>query len=190
MVLAIALSGLILAAALLPLTQIMVAYQDAELDGQTMQAQRAAVTRAEQIGNSIWRDPNAPAGHAGLQTAIVTQLQVGDWQFRGSGTRIEQQRLAEGWATIAQPVQSFGFQYVLSDGTCTAAPDAGELAEVIAVKVGWSDSASGLQYAGTSIPPDSSFMAGLVELDRPGTGTPYHRSDYERHVTLTLGSWP
>ena len=190
MVLAIALSALIVASALLPLTQVVVQYQEAELDSQTMQAQGAAAVRAAQIANAIWRDPNAPASLADLQTASATQLQVGDWRIRVDGTRVEQQHESEGWATIAEPVQDFSFQYVLNTGTSTAAPTADELAGVIAVKVGWSDVTSGLQYGGTLVPPDCAFTGGVVTLSAPSTGKAYKRADYEQHVTLTLGTWP
>jgi len=190
MVLAIALSGLILASAILPTTQVMVAYQDAELEGRTMLAQTAAAVRAEQLVGAIWRDPNAPDGHATLQAALASQLQVGAWQLRASGNRLEQQRSTGGWAPIAQPVQGFSFQYLLDSGTWTAAPAAGELADVIAIRFAWSDPDSGLPYGGLVVTPDCSFAAGTISLETPSVSNPYRRTDYTRTMTLSLGRWP
>ncbi len=190
MVFAIALSGVILASAIIPTTQVMIAYQDAELDGQIMLMQSAAAVRAQQVANAVWRDPNAPDGHATLQSATAGQLQVGDWQLRAANGRLEQQRQATGWKTIAEPVQSFAFAYLLTSGVWTAAPAAGELGSVIVVRCGWNDSRSGLSYGATAVVPDRCFSAGVLSLERPSTGTAYRRADYERHSTLTLGTWP
>jgi hypothetical protein len=183
-------SGLILASAIIPTTQVMVAYQDAELNGQTMLAQTAATVRAEQLIGAVWRDPNAPDGHATLQAATASQLQVGDWQLRASGNRLEQQRSAGGWTPLAQPVQGFSFQYLLDDGTWTAAPAAGQFADVIVIRFTWTDADSGLPYGGLVVTPDCSFAAGGIDLETPSIGTPYRRADYTRTMTLSLGTWP
>ena len=122
MVLAIALSGLIFASALIPTTQSMVAYQEAELDLQSMTAQTLALARAEQLAGAIWRDPNAPPDGAGLSAAAADQMQVGTWGLRQNGGHLEQQRQAAGWAVLAPAVQNFSFQYLLRSGVWTAAP--------------------------------------------------------------------
>lgn len=190
MVLAIALSGLILASAILPTMQVMVAYQDAELNGQTMLAQSAAAVRAEQLAGAVWRDPNAPDGHATLQTASASLLQVGDWQLRTSGDQVQQRRSTGSWAPVAEPVQGFTFQYLLDDGTWTAAPAAGQLADVIAIRFSWSDSDSGLPYGGLVVTPDCTFAAGTISLETPSVSNPYRRTDYTQTMRLSLGTWP
>jgi hypothetical protein len=188
MVLAIALSGLIFASALIPTTQSMVAYQEAELDLQSMTAQTLALARAEQLAGAIWRDPNAPPDGAGLSAAAADQMQVGTWGLRQNGGHLEQQRQAAGWAVLAPAVQNFSFQYLLRSGVWTAAPAPADRANVLAIRYGWTDPASGLPYAGGFVAPDHAFAAGLISLQRPGLSTPYHRADYARQMTLTRGS--
>ncbi len=191
MVLAIALSGLILASAIIPTTQVIVTYQEAELDGQTMLAQSAAALRAATLVNSIWRDPNAPDGHAALETAKDDSLRVGDWRLRAKSGRLEQRGEPGDWATLATPVSAFSLQYLLGSGTWTSAPhdddDDGDY--VIAIRFNWNDPDSGLAYGGVLVSPDCAFAAGLVNLPTPSTANPYRRADYTRSTTLSLGSW-
>jgi hypothetical protein len=189
MVLAIALSGLILASAILPTTQVIVTYQEAELDGQTMMAQSAAALRAATLVNSIWRDPNAPAGYAALQAANPNAFRVGDWQWRASGGRVEQRGQSGGWAVLATPVDAVSLQYLLGDGTWTSAPGGSRLSDVIAIRFNWTDPDCSLAYGGIRVPPDRSFAAGVVSLPTPSTTNPYRRADYTRSTTLPLGTW-
>jgi hypothetical protein len=190
MVLAIVLSGLIFASALIPTTQSLAAYEEAQLGLQNMTAQTLALTRAEQLVGAIWRDPNAPPDGANLQAAVADRLQVGTWELRQSGGRVEQQRQAAGWSPLATPVQSFSFQYLLRTGVWTAAPASGDLAKVLAVRYGWTDPTGGLPYGGLLVAPDHAFAAGLIALAAPDHSTTYHRADYARQITLTLGAWP
>ena len=190
MVMAIALSGLIFASALIPMTQIMVQYQEAQLDLRNTTAQTLAVTRAEQLVGAIWRDPNAPPDGADLLTGVANQIQVGNWWFRQSGTRLEQQRPGGGWSTLATPVKNFSFQYLMDDGTWTTAPDADDLDSVLALRYSWTDSGSGLPFGGGLVVPDRAFGGGGIDLAVPPTSQPYHRSDYARTITLPLGTWP
>lgn len=190
MVLAIALSGLIFASALIPTTQSMVAYQEAELDLQSTTAQMLALARAEQLTSAIWRDPNAPPDGAGLSAAAADEMQVGTWGFRQNGGRLEQQPQFAGWSALTGPVQNFSLQYLLRTGVWTAAPAPADRANVLAIRYGWIDPASGLPFAGEFVTPDHAFAAGLISLQRPSLSTPYRRADYARQMTLTLGNWP
>lgn len=189
-VLAIFLSGVIFASALIPTTQSMVAYQEAELNQQSMTAQMLALARVEQLAGAIWRDPNAPPDGAALTVAAASQLQVGTWEFRQSSSVLQQQRQAAGWSGLAGPVQNFSFQYLLRTGVWTATPAPADLANVLAVRCGWTDPAGGRPYGGVLVAPDHAFAAGLVSLAVPSHTTPYHRADYALQITLTLGSWP
>ena len=77
MVLAIALTGLIFASAIIPTTQIVADYQKAEVDLQARTRHAMAGLRFEQVAGTTWRDPNGPAGTAALHTAQRSQLQFG-----------------------------------------------------------------------------------------------------------------
>jgi len=189
MVLAIAIAGLIFAAAIIPTTQTVVAYQ--EVQAQTRQATRqgTAVVRPEQIAAVIWRDADAPENHDDLLKAQSNQLTVGDWELRLANKSFEQNRKSAGWAPIAEPVDSFAFQYLLSSGTWTSSVAKGQLGNVLALRFDWNDSDNGRKYGGLVVMPDQAFSSGLIELPQPDTSKPYKRKDYERTVNLSLGSW-
>jgi hypothetical protein len=189
MVLAIALTGLILASAVMPTVQTVVANQEAELDWQTMMTHSAAAIRAEQVAGMIWRDPNAPDGYFPLRAARVDQLQVGNWQLRADGTAIEQQAPSGSWTPIAGDVQGFGLQYLLNSGAWTSSPNAVELDKVIAIRFNWSQANHGLRYGGLLAVADREYSAGPLSLRTLGAGPAYRRSDYARHTTLSLGTW-
>jgi hypothetical protein len=190
MVLAIALSGLILASAILPTTQVMVTYQQAEWDWQTMLAHAAAALRVEQLLDAIWRDPNAPGGHAALGAAQAHQIQVGNWELRANGTQLQQQRQSGGWAQLVAPAQAFAFRYLLGSGEWKASVGTSKLGDVVAARFDWTDPDSGLPYGGVWVLPDHSFSAGLISVYPTSTAPPYYRSDYEQTMTLSLGTWP
>jgi hypothetical protein len=190
MVLAIALSGMIFASALIPVTQTLVKYQDAQLDVRNQTAQSLAVTRVEQLSSAVWRDPNAPTGGADLLTGESDQIQVGSWSLRINGSKLEQQPPAGSWATIATPVNNFAFDYLMDDGTWTDSPDADELDSVLALRYDWTDSGTGLPFGGGFVLPDHAFLGGVINLDPPVVSQPYHRSEYTRALSMPLGTWP
>jgi hypothetical protein len=189
MVLAITIAGLIFAAAIIPTTQTMVAYQEAEANVRTATSQATATVRAEQVAASIWRDADPPQDHDTLSTAQSSRMEVGDWELRKTADCFQQKWASTGWSPIAEPVQSFAFQYLLNDGSWAASATASELEDVLAVRFDWSDPDTGRTYGGLIVTPDHAFAAGLIELPQPDTSEPYSREDYERTVTLSLGSW-
>ena len=189
MVLAIALSGLIFASALIPTTQSMLTYQEGAVDLQNRSAQMLTLARAEQLAGAIWRDPNAPPDTANLQAAAAARLQIGSWELRQSGGRMEQRYRSGRWSTLASPVQKFSYQYLLRTGVWTTAPPAAQRANVLAVRYSWTDPASRLQYSGTLVAPDHAFAAGVVNLPMPDLTGRYQRSNYARRITLRLGNW-
>ncbi|MCK4342224.1 MAG: hypothetical protein KAY37_10940 [Phycisphaerae bacterium] len=189
MVLAIALTGIIFTAAIVPLIQAMVAFQEAELDLQTQTRQATATVRAEQLSAAIWRDADPPPNTALLQTARAKQLKVGDWELRAKAGRLVQKRKKGARSTLAEPVKAFSFQYCLNDGKWKSSASSGQLDQVLAIRCNWTDPASGLPFGGLVLAPDRAFSAGLIELPRPDTSKKYRRKDYERSLTLSLGSW-
>jgi len=189
MVLAICIAGLIFASAIIPTTQTAVAYQRAESAVRDSVWQVTAVVRAEQIAASIWRDAEPPAGHETLQTAAPAQLKIGDWELREDSGRLQQKRASTAWQSIAEPVQSFSFGYLLNSGSWTSSVSAAQLDDVLAVRFTWSDVERGRPYGGLIVAPDRAFGGGLIELPQPDTSQAYEREDYERKITLSLGSW-
>lgn len=189
MVMAIAICGLIFASAIIPTTQVIATYQATQTAAQAATAQTMAAVRPEQVGSSIWRDADPPTGHDALASALETQLQVGNWTLRQADTSFEQQWQAAGWTPLADPVETFAFGYLLTDGSWTASVSAGDLDDVIALKFAWNDADSGSAFFGMAVLPDRAFSAGQLELALPDTSDPYDRSDYEQTITLSLGSW-
>ena len=189
MVLAIAIAGLILAAAIIPTTETVVAYQQAEAELRQATSQATAAVRAEQVAANIWRDADPPTDHATLQRAWAGWLQVGGWELRQEEDRFEQKRDPTAWTPIAEPVQALSFQYLLNDGSWTTSVAEAQLDEVLAVRFDWGDPVSGREYGGLVLAPDRAFSTGLIQLPPPDTSEPYDREDYEQTVTLSLGSW-
>lgn len=189
MVLAISIAGLILAAAIIPTTETVVAYQQTEAELRQATSQATAAVRAEQVAANIWRDADPPESHATLQRAWASWLRVGDWELRQEEDQFKQKRGPTAWTPIAEPVQAFSFQYLLNDGSWTASVAEAQLAEVLAVRFDWSDSDSGRDYGGLVLAPDRAFSTGLIQLPPPDTSEPYDRENYEQTITLSLGSW-
>lgn len=189
MVLAISIAGLILAAAIIPTTESAVAYQKAEAELRQATSQAIAAVRAEQIAARIWRDAEPPADHATLQKAWAAWLQVGGWELRQDEDRFEQKSSSTTWTSIAEPVGSLSFQYLLNDGSWTTSVAEAQLGNVLALRFDWSDSDSGRDYGGLMLAPDHAFSIGLLQLPMPDISEPYDREDYEQTFTLSLGSW-
>jgi hypothetical protein len=189
MVLAIVIAGLIFASAIIPTTQTAVAYQEAEAKVREAACQVTATVRAEQVVGNIWRNDDPPANHDVLLTAQADQLEVGHWELRADSGQFEQNWNAGGWAPIAAPVQGLAFQYILNSGVWVSSVSGPALEDVLAVRFNWSDAGNGRKYGGVVVAPDHTFSGGVIELPQPDTSEPYSRHDYERELTLSLGSW-
>lgn len=189
MVLAIVIAGIIFASAIIPTTQMALAYQEAEAEVRQATSQATASIRPQQLVASIWRDASPPANHDTLVRAQASRLTVGNWDLRGSGGSCEQKWSAGGWTPIATPVASLSFEYLLNDGTWAPSVGSSSLGDVLAVRFAWNDPDNGRKYGGLIVAPDRSSSAGLIQLLQPDTSSTYQRSDYERTITFSLGSW-
>ena len=197
MVLAIAITGIIFVSAIVPTTQIMIAYQEAEAGVRGATAHAMAGVRVEQTAAAIWRDDDPPENHAKLAGLGNRLLEVGAWrlELRSRTDEIGQQH-SGGWASPWTPLTGSvqtrsGFtgmnRFLLNDGSWGPS---GAADDVLAVQWGWADPGNGRQYGGLMVAPDRQFSAGLIELPQPETSVKYDRDDYERTMTLSLGSWP
>ena len=135
MVLAIALAGLVFVGAIVPTTQSIVAYQEAEAELRFATAQASALVRAEQVAGSVWRDAEPPQGHAIPQAGQSGQLKVGDWSLRDQRGRFEQKGKKADWGVLAQPITRFSFRYQLADGSWQARVSRTELDGVLSTGV-------------------------------------------------------
>jgi hypothetical protein len=189
MVLAIAIAGLIFASAIIPTTQAVVAYQEAEARVRAATLQATAAVRAEQIAAAVWRDAAPPDDHDALQKAKAAELQVGDWALREQSQRLEQKRKSAAWTSIAEPVDSFTFTYLLTDGSWSASVPDAHLDDVLAIRFEWNNPDNGRPHSGLILVPDQAFSANLIDLPDPEVSNPYKREDYEQTVRLSLGSW-
>lgn len=190
MVLAISIAGLIFACALIPMTQTVVAYQEAELNQQRLADHTLAVVRAEQIAGSVWRNPNAPADTAPLLTATASRLRTGTWELRARAGNVEQRRHGGRWGQLASPAASFSFSYLLNNGAWVSALNTAQRDRVIAVRANWTDSADNVPCGGATVFPDRAFSAAVLNLAQPPTGGSYERADLEHNLTFSLGTWP
>jgi hypothetical protein len=190
MVLAIALAGMIFAAAIVPTSQTLVDYQKSEIDLRNLSAHGMATVRFEQVAGSIWRDPNGPLGSATLQAASASQLQTSAWDLSQSAGSWQQRYQAGAAATLLPAVSSFTYQYLLNTGAWTASPTATEHSRIVALRCNWTDPVSGLPLGSIAVLPDHRFAAGLLVLPQPATTQPYSRDNYRRSLTFSLGAWP
>jgi hypothetical protein len=190
MVLAIALAGLIFAAAIIPTSQTLVDYQKSEIDLRNLSAHGMATVRFEQVAGGIWRDPNGPPGGASLQAASATQLRTSFWDLSRSSGRWQQRYQGGTAATLLPAVSSFTYQYLLSTGAWITSPTASQRSKIVAVRCNWTDPVSGLPLSSLAVLPDHRFSAGLLVLPQPATTQPYSRDNYHRNHTFSLGAWP
>jgi hypothetical protein len=190
MVLAIALTGLIFASAIIPTTQIVADYQKAEVDLQARTRHAMAGLRFEQVAGTTWRDPNGPAGTAALQTAQRSQLQVGTSELREAGGALQQRIGGGSTATLVPSLTGFAYSYLLNNGTWAANPTAGQLGQIIALRASWTAPGSNTPFSTLVVAPDRRFGAGQLILPQPNTSQAYRRSNYVRNLTYTLGRWP
>jgi hypothetical protein len=190
MVLAIALTGMIFAAALLPTSQSLVDYQKSELDLRNLSAHGMATVRFEQVAGGIWRDPNGPPGAATLQAASANQLQTSYWELTASAGTWRQRYQAGAAATLLPAVSAFTYQYLLNTGAWTASPTAAQRSSIVAIRCTWTDPVSGLPLGSLAVLPDHRFSAGLLVLPQPDMSQAYSRDNYRRNLAFALGAWP
>lgn len=191
MVMAIAITGLVVTGMITTTAQTLVNYQEADADLRTRIAHESAGLRARQIANAIWRDAEPPTDHGGLNSAKVGELGVGDWVFRDSTNVLKQRWNAGPYAALTGTVQGFTFQYLLSDGTWLSQPlNPTQRNDVLALKFSWTDPGSGQTFGGWTVTPDRQFAQGSIGLPAPDTSGIYNRSDYEQTFSFSLGSWP
>lgn len=189
MVLAIALSGLILGSAIMPTISVMSDYERLQLDLRTTTAHALAAVRAEQIAGAIWRDPEPPAGLAPLGSAATNRLVVGDWTFTANSGRIEQACGNGPGAALTEAAAAFAGQYLRNDGTWTVNVPPGQLAGVVALRLGWREPDSNTPFSAVVVPLDTAFGAATLSLAAPQSSEPYNRAACERTVAFTIGSW-
>lgn len=189
MVLAIAIAGLIFAGAIIPTTNLAVAYQRGEALVRQATAESLAAVRVEQIFSTLWRDPQPPGGHGPLQAASRSRMRIGDWQVGRARDRLEQRRQGVPSGVIAEPVANVSFQYLLTDGSWVSQVRSARRDDVLALRFSWTDRATGRRYQGAALAPDRAFSGNLIELPEPDTGTPYRREDYMRTAHFSLESW-
>jgi hypothetical protein len=186
MVLAIALTGIVCLSAIVPTTQAIATYQAGETHQRQAAAHELAAVRIEQLANSVWRDPNGPAGGARLQFARGTQFEAGGCGVRLAGTRLE--TLSNGtWAQLAPAAGTLVFEYLGPDGLWTSTPSS--LGNVVALRASWVDTAGSRPRFVTIVFPDCAFTAGRLKVQPPSAGGAYDRASYQRALNLPLGSW-
>jgi hypothetical protein len=190
LVLAMMIAGLIIAAAILPMTQAAVAYQETELAVRTATAQAMATVRLSQVAESIWRDDDAPPGLDIVRRARPSELTVGDWSVRQHSGWLEQSLGNRGWARIAGPVSDVTFVYLLSDGSQASSVASSRLDDIVAIRYSWRDAETGRRRVGRIVAPDGQFAGGVIALPQPDLSGTYRRDDFERRVSVSLGSWP
>jgi hypothetical protein len=189
MVLAIALSGLILASAVIPTTQALMKYEAAQLDLRNMEAHALVLTRAEQLTGAIWRDANGPTGTGALAVGETGAWSVGWWAMRVNGDRLEQRFQSGTWGLLASPVQSVSAQFMLDTGVWTSNPPSDSVGEIIAMRFGWTAADSKQPHGGAYVTPDHALNHRLLWLAAPDHSKPYQRSDYACQIKLTVGAW-
>ena len=189
MVLAIAIAGFIFAAAIIPTTQTISAYQEGETDLRQATLQEHACVRPQQVIEKIWRDADPPDGYDVLSRALTTELTAGEWALRESGGRLEQNLAGVGWSPIADPVTDFAFSYLLKDGTWVNSVGISDYDNVVAVRYSWTDSAANRAYSGEVLLPDRCHSGGRIDLSSPDTTSAYNRADYTRKFSISLGEW-
>jgi hypothetical protein len=189
MVLAIAIAGIIFAAAIIPTTQTIAAYQAGEAEVRQAALQNRACVRPEQVIEKVWRDAAPPDGYDALGRAQAAELTIGAWALRESGGRFEQNRDGAGWSPIAEPVENLAFSYLGRSGIWVNSVDAADFDNVLAVRFNWTDAAAGRAYRGLGVLPDRCFAGGRIDLSPPDTSKAYQRADYTRKFSISLGEW-
>ncbi len=189
LVLAIALSAVVLGSAIGPLISALVGYQSTETELRARTAHSLAAARIEQVASTLWRDPNGPAGTATLQTATSSQLTVGTTSVR-SAARLEQSIGGSAWAPLTDSVTAFAGAYLLNDGAWYASVPSGQSARVVALRFNWREPASETVYAVICVPLDRAFSASQLSLLAPTNPPAYSRANYTRTVTFNVGNWP
>lgn len=188
MVAAIAIAGVIFAGALIPVTQTVLAYQEAEADGQQRDSQYLATQRVRQLTASVWRTGDPPPGHAALTDAGARVLGVGTCELRQAKKQLQQNDTAAGDGILAAPVESFALSYQLADGQVTTGVDAGDFDQITAIHYKWKD--DGVIYGGVAWPTDRALSGWMLTLPEPeSAAVSYRRADHKQTINLTVKPW-
>jgi hypothetical protein len=188
MVLAITLSGLLLAGAIAPVMSVMVAYQRTQPAANNGLLSDTAALRAATVAGSVWRDANAPAGLGNITVIGGSALTVGNWALTVNGGRLQQAWQGGTAAPLTTPIDQVSFQYQLDDGAWTSS--VADTARVRALRLSWRDPNSLTTLRTTALTLDRALDAGALVVDQPTSGGTYNRSTYTRNVALTIGNWP
>lgn len=189
MILAIAIAGILFASAIIPTSRTIDAYQAGEANLREATLQNLARIRPQQVIEKVWRDAEPPAGYDAIARALTTELTAGSWALRESGGRFEQNRDDAGWSPIAEPVGDFAFAYLAKDGTWANSVAIADFDNIVAVRFGWTDTAVSRAYRGVVVLPDRCHAGGRIDLSPPNTSTAYHREDFTRRFSISLGEW-
>lgn len=188
MVMAITLSALILGAAVLPVFNLLATNEETQASLTALDDHTTAVVVAERIAASVWRDANPPANRGTATEAEKKRFTVAGAMVRNSNVKLEQQWPAAPVAKLVDAVANFTPLYMLTDGATAANLNSGQLAKLAAIKLSWTDSATGRKLQFTGLAGDRQFWAGLVNLPHPVTNNAYDRHQYERLATYALGT--
>ena len=191
MVVAISILGLVMTGLVVTTAKTIITYQAADAQVEASTGHAMATVRGERIVGRTWRDADPPAGHGDLTQAKATEIRVGQWRLRTSSNVLEQLREGSPYKPLAQDVSGFEFSYRVGGGAWISQTlNADQRAALVAVKSRWSDAATGRVFGGITVLPDRQFATGAIVLPSPDTSGTYSRSNHERQMTLSLGSWP
>lgn len=190
LVVAIALAGILLSGALIPVTQTVHDYQVASAAVERSSEHALAGVRFEQVATAVWRFDDPPGDFGALTRAYSTSFAAGAWALDERDGMVRQARDGEAAAPLATDAKSFALSYRVEGGGWVSSVSAADFDALRAVRFTWSDAASGALYFGVCTPADAAFAG--QQLGFPAAGTvsaTYQRADHERSVALTVGVW-
>jgi hypothetical protein len=201
MILAISLAGIICAGALIPVTQVVVAYQESEADLQCFTTQNLGGLRIAQLTGSLWREADPPKGYGTLNKAASTGLSIGSWELYASGEQLLQSdvggmtkqatkatKALNAGAVVAEPVHKLAFTYLLDDGTSVNALKKTQFDQLVGLRYHWRDP-DGQTYVGLAVPTDCTFAGRTLALTSTKPPKIYRRSNYEQQIQLSVKPW-
>lgn len=191
MMVAISILGLVMTGLVVTTAKTIITYQAADAQVEASTGHAMASLRGEQIVGRTWRDADPPAGYGDLTQAKAAEVRVGEWRLRASSGNLEQLRDGSPYEPLAENVAGFEFSYRVGGGAWISQTlNANQRAALVAVKSRWTDAVTGRVFGGITVLPDRQFATGTIALPSPDTSGTYSRSDHERQMTMSLGSWP